>query len=296
MQNTDPFFSIIVPTFNSSKFIKRCLNSIINQSFKNYEVIFIDDFSTDNTISIIKSYKKKNFYIYRLKKNSGPGAARNLGIKKAIGKYISFLDADDFWFKKKLEIVHQYTYCNKTEIFCHNEILFKNGKKDRLLKYKINQNNFYEHLLLVDNQLSTSAVTVRKEYIIKKKIFFNESRRYFSVEDYDYWLNLTFHGAKIKFIDRYLGYSSIHVSNISNKSVHFENSLYVIYRHCYYIQKISHDKNYIWRKAKIRFDLNYIKFLLKRKKFYLALSKLIDLSINSNILFLKFMIKKIIKI
>ena len=95
-----PFFSIIVPCYNSAAFITRCIRSIQNQSFDSYEVIFIDDFSPDNTSQIIKNYKEKKFRIFKLKKNLGPAAARNFGIKKSRGKYICFLDSDDWWFDK----------------------------------------------------------------------------------------------------------------------------------------------------------------------------------------------------
>ena len=88
--------SVIVPCYNSESFIKNCLNLLINQNFnKSFEIIIVDDASNDKTVEIIKSYNHSNIKLYFLEKNSGPSAARNLGLKKARGKYVFFLDVDD---------------------------------------------------------------------------------------------------------------------------------------------------------------------------------------------------------
>ena len=218
-----PFFSIIIPCYNSEKYVHKCIQSIAKQTFKDFEAIFIDDCSQDQTISKIKLLKKKNFYIYKLKKNSGPAAARNYGIKKSSGKYICFLDSDDWWLPQKLQIINNYIKKNSHEIFCHNEFLYINNKKKGKLNYQIHGDNYYEHLLLNNNQLSTSATTIKKKFIISQKAYFNESKKFFSVEDYDYWLNLTSKGARIKYIKNYLGAYNIHKTNISNDYVHNKN-------------------------------------------------------------------------
>ena len=91
--------SIITPCYNASETIFNTLNSIRNQSFKNFEVIIIDDFSKDNSTKIIKSFSMtdKRFILYERKKNYGVVASRNFGIEKAVGRYITFLDSDDIW-------------------------------------------------------------------------------------------------------------------------------------------------------------------------------------------------------
>lgn len=97
--------SIIVPVYNASIFIKETVNTCLNQTYENFELIFIDDCSTDESIKIINEYMKKDKRIKLAKndKNSGAAITRNNGIKLATGKYISFLDADDLWDKTKLE-------------------------------------------------------------------------------------------------------------------------------------------------------------------------------------------------
>ena len=97
--------SIIMPSYNSEKFIANSIDSIISQTYQNWELIIVDDVSSDNSNDIIESYIKKNdcVKLIKLDKNSGPAIARNRAIKEAQGRYIAFLDADDLWMPQKLE-------------------------------------------------------------------------------------------------------------------------------------------------------------------------------------------------
>lgn len=97
--------SIITPTYNAEKFIKETLQSVQNQTYQNWEMILVDDASTDETIKIISDFAEKDSRIklFKLEKNSGNGFARNIALEKAVGKYIAYLDADDLWFPNKLE-------------------------------------------------------------------------------------------------------------------------------------------------------------------------------------------------
>lgn len=106
MNSTTPFFSIIIPMFNTEKYIGECLDSIMMQNFSDYEVIVVDDGSTDGSCEIVSRYIKGKLNINLLKqKNSGVSAARNLGIEKARGKYIIFVDSDDFLVNESLEFL-----------------------------------------------------------------------------------------------------------------------------------------------------------------------------------------------
>ena len=95
--------SIVMPAYNSEKYIRNSIKSVINQTYKNWELIIIDDYSTDNTVSIIEEFQNKNIHLIKNKKNSGAAISRNKGIKLAKGNYIAFLDSDDLWNKEKLE-------------------------------------------------------------------------------------------------------------------------------------------------------------------------------------------------
>ena len=98
--------SVIVPYYNAQSHIQKCIDLLLNQDFKNtFEIIMVDDGSTDNSKKIVLQNEDKKIRSYSLEKNSGPSAARNFGIKKSKGKYIFFLDSDDFFKKKKLELI-----------------------------------------------------------------------------------------------------------------------------------------------------------------------------------------------
>lgn len=97
-------FSVIIPLYNKEKFIFETLSSVSNQTFSDYEVIIVNDSSTDNSLNIAKSFeeKDKRFKVYTVP-NGGVSKARNFGISKAIGDYVCFLDADDIWKNNYLE-------------------------------------------------------------------------------------------------------------------------------------------------------------------------------------------------
>jgi glycosyltransferase involved in cell wall biosynthesis len=97
--------SIITPSYNSAKFIAETIQSVQNQTYQNWEMIIVDDGSSDETETIVKTFieKDKRIQFYKLEQNSGPAVARNTGIEKAKGNYMTFLDADDIWFPNFIE-------------------------------------------------------------------------------------------------------------------------------------------------------------------------------------------------
>lgn len=106
--------SIITPTYNAEKYIRETLQSVLNQSHQNWEMILADDGSTDKTVSIIEEFAQKDIRIklFKLPENRGNGFARNAALEKASGKYIAYLDADDLWFPEKLEKQIQFLKAN----------------------------------------------------------------------------------------------------------------------------------------------------------------------------------------
>ena len=129
------FFSIVITTYNSSKYILKTIRSLERQTYKNYEIIIVDDFSSDNTIELLKSKKLK--IIKNTNNFGGPGVGRNKGLDEANGDWIIFLDADDFWKKDALKIfyhnINKYTDIN---IFSFREIRKDfEKKKDNKIKF-----------------------------------------------------------------------------------------------------------------------------------------------------------------
>ena len=97
--------SIITPSYNSAEFIEHTIESVLSQSYENWEMFIIDDASMDASIDLVASYAEKDprVKVLKLEKNNGVAAARNIGIEAAKGKYIAFLDSDDLWLPTKLE-------------------------------------------------------------------------------------------------------------------------------------------------------------------------------------------------
>ena len=123
--------SIITPSYNSSKFIKDCVNSVFSQTYKNWEMFIVDDCSEDNSKEIISelSTKDKRIKPIFLEKNVGAAEARNTAIRQSKGKYVAFLDSDDLWNPKKLE--KQLSFMNKNEIvfsYTNYQLMSENGE------------------------------------------------------------------------------------------------------------------------------------------------------------------------
>ena len=131
----EPLVSIITPVYNSEEYLEETILSVINQTYKNWELLLIDDYSTDNSYKIIEKYLTDERIKYlRNERNSGPAITRNVGLEKSKGEYIAFLDSDDIWAKNKLELQIDYMKKNSIRI-CHGDYIFidKNGKEIKIV-------------------------------------------------------------------------------------------------------------------------------------------------------------------
>jgi glycosyltransferase involved in cell wall biosynthesis len=261
-----PFFSIIIPTYNRSNKLKYTITSVLNQTFEDFELLIMDDGSTDDTDAIVKSFNDPRVS-YTWESNSvGPATPRNRGIKIAKGQWISFLDADDLWYADRLNIVYNYIKKHPNyDVFCHNEMLYNwDSKSKSQLFYGPFTKNFYENLLIRGNCLSTSATTIRNSLINKYDIEFNISEDYVIVEDYDFWLKLAYHNANFFFIPDILGEYVIQNDNISHDNYKsFKNEKNVLKNHVYSIQNFDSNKNKLWKKTFVRMELGKLINLLK---------------------------------
>ena len=136
--------SIITPTYNCAKFIAATFESVLNQTYQNFEMIIVDDASKDNTEEVVKSFKDKRIKYIRLSKNSGPAVARNRAMEEARGKYMAFLDSDDLWKREKLEKQINFIKKNKYKIICsdYEQIDEEGNKLNKIIpcKKKVNYN------------------------------------------------------------------------------------------------------------------------------------------------------------
>lgn len=190
----NPFFSVVIPTFNRAQTIRRAIDSVLNQSFKDFELIVVDDGSTDLTSEILESYE--NLKVIK-QKNKGVSAARNTGIRAAKGQWIALLDSDDEWLNDKLAKQFDYINQNSERIVHGNEIWIRdNLEVKQHKKHRKGGGDQFERCLELC-LIAPSCVVFQKSLFIEKGPF----REDFEVcEDYDLWLKISF-SEKIGFID-----------------------------------------------------------------------------------------------
>ena len=180
------FISVIIPVLNRDFAIKRAVESVLNQSFQDFECIVVNDGSTDGTLDVLSEFSDKITVVST--ENRGVSAARNLGVRLSRGEYVAFLDSDDEWKPKKLEKQYNYMKNQGVRISQTEEIWVRNGKiVNKPLRYRKQIGYiFYQSLELC-------AVTP-SSVLVEKKLFceyggFNEN---FPVcEDYDLWLRMS---------------------------------------------------------------------------------------------------------
>lgn len=149
-----------MPNFNSEKYIKSAINSVLNQTFKKWELIIVDDNSNAQTIKILKNYKNKKIKLIFLKKNKGAAYCRNLAIKKSTGKYLTFLDSDDIWNKKKLSLQYSFMENNQfTFTYTNYELI---DSKDKSLGLVVAPKKFTFNSFIKNTTIGTSTMMIKR--------------------------------------------------------------------------------------------------------------------------------------
>ena len=213
--NSNPLVSIIVNCFNGEKYLNKALQSIVNQSYKNWEVIFWDNKSIDNSKIIFLDFKEKRFKYFFSEDHVPLYKARNQAIKKSSGEIIAFLDTDDWWESNKLEKQISFFDDEKVGIVYSNCYLFyeSNGKK-KLFKKKYLKSGYITKNLLKSYDVGILTVLVRKTaYDFANG--FNDA--YSIVGDFDLVIRLSCKW-KLACVQEPLAYYRIHQSNFSFKS------------------------------------------------------------------------------
>lgn len=181
-----PLISIIIPYFKKKKFILNCINSILKQSYQNFEIIIINDECSNESNLILEEIKNKDLRIKVInnKNNLGPGLSRNIGIEKSKGSFLAFIDADDEWIKSKLEFQFNFMKKNKL-LFTHTNYYIVNNKNKLIGKFKVK--NFLNYGSLLNScDIGLSSVMINSK--IKKEIKFCNLK---TKEDYVLWLKLS---------------------------------------------------------------------------------------------------------
>ena len=227
-----------MPAFNAEKYISESIISVINQTYSNWELIIVDDESTDKTSEIIKQYMNTDSRVkYFYQKNSKQGKARNTAFKKSNGEFIAFLDADDIWTNTKLEIQVKEMLANQSIdlIFSQGYLLNNAGIENYNITVKSQWNNQDLPTFINCNQIPILSVLVKTQALKTVEIF-SEDLRIQNVEDYHLWLKLLDSNFKFKSIENRLFYYRIHQNQStyqsSNTNIPMLNMLCMFYDNC----------------------------------------------------------------
>lgn len=212
----NPKVTVITTVFNSEKYLKKAIESILTQSFEDFEYILVDDHSSDNSVDIIHSYKDKRIKLIRNNSNQGTYAASNKAIELAKGQYIARLDSDDIAredrFEKQTKLLDE-----KLNIAVVGSYVQLIDDKDALIgerKFPQTNNEILGQIFLV-NPITHSASMVRKEYLNKVGGY---NSQFSKSQDYNLWLNIARIGGKFYNIPEYLVQYRIHDQSIGGRS------------------------------------------------------------------------------
>jgi len=185
--------SVIIPTFNRSLFLKKAIESVLSQDFRDFELIVVDDGSVDDTAETVAAFKRD--IVYLKQKNKGPAGARNAGIRRSTGPFIAFLDSDDSWAEGKLSEQIKEMTANPDYLVSHtDEEWYKNGRLlNQKNKHKKPRGYIFDKCLSLC-AVSMSTVMIRRE-LFDRAGFFDET--FPCCEDYEFWLRVS---AKEKFL------------------------------------------------------------------------------------------------
>ena len=226
-----PAVSIILPTYNRAHCLPRAVQSVLSQSYSNFELLIIDNNSTDNTKYIVDSFKDSRIRFFQINNNGVIARSRNFGISQSNAEFIAFLDSDDWWKPNKLNLSMQFS--SEYDLIYHNMMLW-NDNAQQLFRRSVTCCRSLSHpcfrdLLLNGNTIPTSSVVVRRS-IIQTIGSFSENPSLFAAEDYDAWLRISRITNRFMLNPTPLGYLSFGCDNSSSRL----NSLV----HCTYILKL----------------------------------------------------------
>jgi len=254
--------SIIVNCHNGAKYLDKCIKSILNQKYQNFELIFFDNFSSDNSKKIIDNYDDNRIRYYFSDKLLTLYKARNEAIKKATGSLVAFLDVDDWWDENYLSSKQTFFDLDQYDFFYSNVLCF-HEKNNKLIKYsqeKLPNGKIYDYLAK-DYFIVISGLIIKKEILEKENYF---SSTYNIIGDFDLLLRISKY-ANAKSFDEPLIYYRVHENNFSKKN----NKMYFDeYNDWFQSQKNSDNKLFLKniKYFQSRLDKLEIIYLLHQKR------------------------------
>ncbi|UBB89282.1 glycosyltransferase [Candidatus Kaistella beijingensis] len=219
-----PEVSIITPCYNSSKFLQQTIDSVLNQTFTDWEWLITDDKSTDNSVEIIRKVNDERIKLTVAEKNGGAGHARNLSLEKASGRFITFLDADDFWEPNFLEEMVSFMKKENAELAYSNYSRCDENLIPKIDDFKADKNVSFNNLLKTCRLSLLSSMYDSQR--VGKEFFPERSKR----EDHVMWLNLLKKIPVGKPLPKTMAKYRMHASSISRKKTNIMLDQYLVYK------------------------------------------------------------------
>jgi glycosyltransferase involved in cell wall biosynthesis len=215
-----PLVSIVIPTYNHARYLGRALQSVLDQTYINWEVIIIDNHSTDNTDQLVASFSDSRIIYLKIHNNGVIASSRNAGIREAKGEWIAFLDSDDWWTADKLQVLFD-CISDKVDLI-HHDLKIINDRSRLFSRKNIKSGQVKSptliNLLLKGNCIGNSSVVVRKR-LLQSIGGINESVGLIAAEDYNTWLRIAKLTERFVYLPRRLGYYFIHNQSMSQKDM-----------------------------------------------------------------------------
>ena len=272
----NPLVSIVINCYNGEKYLRHSIESILDQSYQNLELIFWDNHSTDQSKNIIKSYDDKRIKYFFSQNHSTLYQARNLALKECKGEFISFLDVDDYYLKDR--IVKQLLHFKDQKVgvtYSNYYRYYEDINKKKLLTNKMLPSGNLTKYILEESQISFMTVMIRKKSL--ESLQFNFDQKYSIIGDYDLLYRLSFNW-DFYYIKEPLAVYRIHNDNFSKNSILFIDELKDWYNKNY--NSFINKKNYIYKKIIFFQALEYsskkniLKFFKEFWKFPMSFDKI----------------------
>jgi glycosyltransferase involved in cell wall biosynthesis len=215
-ESHSPLVSIVMPTYNHAKYLPVSVQSVLDQTFTNWELIIVDNLSTDNTLEVLSELSDPRIKVLQINNEGCIGKSRNLAINSAKSEWLAFLDSDDYWEPNKLEVVVGHLHEDTDFLYHHLRVVDADMHELKSMQIRSRQLNspIIKDLVLNGNTIATSSVVVRRNVILNVGGM-SEETDLIGIEDYNTWLRISVITEKFKLLPNYLGSYRKHNSNQS---------------------------------------------------------------------------------
>lgn len=257
-EGNEGMISIIMPTYNRAYIIERAIKSVQRQTYTDWELIIVDDASTDNTRQLLQKYVSSKIYYYMNEVNKGANISRNLGVERARGEFLAFLDSDNYWVDDKLEIQMKMaeTYGNQ-RCFFYGKVQITNGNTMSIFPETVVSSEELKERELRGNIVDINTVLISKELFLEANGFMEDLPRF---QDWELVLRLLFiYNMEAIGCERIFSFNFIQKDSISNNQKSYVKALGVMMKNYYnrYLptEKIIDHLIGLWRDASSEPDL-----------------------------------------